>query len=523
MRPHSVPLETPESHLPVGEEESLKQHECIHDYPEIQNLVAQSLAATAGTLQHEDLVQGRQFQAKAPAPLRVVVSSLDLTTSGQYCASAGSTAPDFGGSRLTCTADDVLTAAKRSMLLDDIVPEAIRRLSARLKVVPMTSNLMVSSGACSGFTKPASHSSSGVPNADFVLYLASGPMSSGGVIAWAGACQMNSAGRSIVGRASFNPRWLKPGQNMESFYDTLVHELLHALGFSPTFFGKFASKVYRRGKTVTVLKNMPTLLSFARQRFNCPTLDGVEVEDEFTSGTGSHLERRLFYQDVMTGAGGESVSDVVLAVLGDLGVGYYPNYATADPVEFGKNAGCSFITEKCNTVAGGKNKQFCFTPNAVGCTHNRKAIGKCGVASTSTALPSYFQYFADTRTGGSWNFLDKCPLMQPYSNRICVDTAYAPTASETSYGFTYGANSRCVATSTNFIKAGYSGTSQAFRCLRIRCPRGSRVQVSTATSGWINCPTTGAAGRITVPGYSGYVDCPAARDICDSGTYYSGY
>jgi leishmanolysin len=516
-----IPVSCPGARERSDRCDRVRQHECMHDYPEIQNLIAKDLAATAGTLQHEDQVAGRKFEAKALGPLRIHVSTFDLYQLDQYCLEAGDVVPDFGGNMLTCTSKDVLTPLKRSKLVTEILPVAIERLSTRLKVERMTSNLIVNNRACSHFTKPPFHSTSGVPDADFVLYLAAGPMSTGSVIAWAGSCQLNSAGRSIVGRMGFNPQWLDGDADRESLIDTVVHEMLHALGFSPTFYKDFVETTYRRGKQVSVLRNMPTVTSFAAMRFKCPSMDGVELEDELTSGIGSHLERRLFDQDIMSGAGGGSISNIVLAVLGDLNVGYYPDYSHADKVGFGEYGGCSFMHEKCDTDSGGKNTFFCFDRNHVGCTFDRKAIGKCRVTRFDSPLPEYFQYFDDPYLGGRLNFMDRCPVIESYENRVCDDASYEARWNEVLYGYTFARDSRCVATSPEFLKTGYSGQSMGFRCLRVRCPGGTRAQVSTASSDWVDCPLDGSAGRVTIPGYNGYVDCPAAAELCDAGTYYA--
>jgi hypothetical protein len=105
--------------------------------------------------------EGRHFVARAPESIRFVISTQDLELSSQYCTAVGDTRPDFQGATLTCAASDVLTAAKKDLLLNQVLPVALERLAARIKVARLTSNLMVGSRGCSGFTVPAAHKSTG--------------------------------------------------------------------------------------------------------------------------------------------------------------------------------------------------------------------------------------------------------------------------------------------------------------------------------------------------------------------------
>jgi hypothetical protein len=100
-----------------------------------------------------------------------------------------------------------------------------------------------------------------------------------------------------------------------------------------------------------------------------------------------------------------------------------------------------------------------------------------------------------------------------YSNRICTDASHVATTSEATYGLTFGAKSRCFDT-TGLIKSGYTGTTSKQSCLNVRCVNGVRLQVQVVASVWTNCPTSGAAGTISVTGYSGTVACPAASTFC---------
>ena len=62
----------------------------------------------------------------------------------------------------------------------------------------------------------------------------------------------------------------------------------------------FSDQAFIRGKKRQVLKT-PKILETARNYFNCPTIDGVEIENEGGSGSaGAHWERAILHNEQMT-------------------------------------------------------------------------------------------------------------------------------------------------------------------------------------------------------------------------------
>ena len=65
------------------------------------------------------------------------------------------------------------------------------------------------------------------------------------------------------------------------------------------------SNVYARGVTLRgaarqVIKS-PKVLETARKYFNCPSINGVEIENEGGSGSaGAHWERAILHNEQMT-------------------------------------------------------------------------------------------------------------------------------------------------------------------------------------------------------------------------------
>jgi hypothetical protein len=154
------------------------KHDCIHEHlPQLasqrtpQRYVAAEKAATAagsGTAQ----------------ALRIHVSAQSLSSDpGRACFAAGESYSAFeGGSEYTCTSADVITAAKRAMLLEQLMPLATSAFSRLLRVQRLHGPLVLRNARCGyggGVPVPEAHHTVGV-DADFVVYLTARPIDVGG-------------------------------------------------------------------------------------------------------------------------------------------------------------------------------------------------------------------------------------------------------------------------------------------------------------------------------------------------------
>ena len=96
--------------------------------------------------------------------------------------------------------------------------------------------------------------------------------------------------------------------------------------------------------------NSAKVLEIARKYYNCPDLDGVELEEFGGEGTaGSHWEARILLGDLMNGFAYTEemvISEFTLALLEDTGY-YKANYYTGGLMRFGKNRGCDFVKKQC--------------------------------------------------------------------------------------------------------------------------------------------------------------------------------
>eukprot|EP00758_Cryptobia_borreli_P015914 Tbor_TRINITY_DN6064_c1_g2::TRINITY_DN6064_c1_g2_i4::g.10472::m.10472 len=117
----------------------------------------------------------RDFHATAVGNIRFAVSSLDLDDPSKYCTKVGSAVPDFQSFKNgpPCKAEDILTDDKKYVLLKVLLPSAMKMLSDALKVNRVVGNLRAY--GCGPYTVPPAHSTTGVPDADFIIYVSAVP------------------------------------------------------------------------------------------------------------------------------------------------------------------------------------------------------------------------------------------------------------------------------------------------------------------------------------------------------------
>ncbi|RNE96875.1 leishmanolysin, partial [Trypanosoma rangeli] len=113
------------------------------------------------------------------APLRFKVFSEDMNNALKYCTAAGEFRSDMKVGLLLCRQQDVLTAEKKFIILNWMLPNAIKLHMDRLHVQPEKRPVVVplfpAGDACRNFEIPSSHHTTGVFGADMVLYAAAAP------------------------------------------------------------------------------------------------------------------------------------------------------------------------------------------------------------------------------------------------------------------------------------------------------------------------------------------------------------
>ena len=448
-----------------------------------------------------------------------------------------------------------------------------------------------------GFGNPSTIAagSGGYQNKDMILYVTAKASANcnggyeGNTLAYAGACAYDQYDRPIAGYINFCPQHV---DETASEYDnqlvTAVHEIVHALGFSSSRYAYFWDTLSGQPRTVraaanafyvsgkpnlgsidtfpdasgyqifkpadTTLKQYtergnnvwkirtPAALGFARERFGCTTLNGVELESQGGSGTaGSHWDARVYAYDMMAPAiSAHCVFDkLTLGYLFDTGW-YWPDYTKASTSLWGKGQGCAFAMDKCLTpVAGGPpTSQFgewcTAAPNTrFGCDFMRTGKANCNTATYNGDLPVSFRYFTlNSRMGGIDSHSDYCPYMAAYSNRICAHGVNQPAASTNWYGDYYGSldgyQSRCFESTLypdGYVASGFTANAGCYiqKCeasqmkLWVACTGGSPSGCPVAGGAWVVCPTVG--GPIAPPatlGFhsSGRIVCPSFQSAC---------
>jgi len=305
-------------------------------------------------------------------------------------------------------------------------------------------------------------------------------------------------------------------RSISSLSSTIKHELLHALGFSSSLFAYYRDKRghpltprlddgkpainhkrqvrqwsdrtikevkrswrVRRGtlEKSTHLVVTPKVVQEVRAHFDCPTLEGAELEDQGGDGTAlTHWEKRIFQNEAMTGTvhtAKPSYTRLTFALMEDTGW-YVPDYGMAHEINWGKRAGCDFATKSCMELMEKAAIEETTTPfcnslmkNAekTYCTSDGIAIGSCNLILYEKDLPDIYQNFdaiqnvsrRDIRkVGSAVSLADYCPYVQEFTWRgggltktgeargtRCENEDNAPEESMNFAIETYGRNSKC--------------------------------------------------------------------------------
>ncbi|KAK7199295.1 major surface protease gp63 [Novymonas esmeraldas] len=500
----------------VSEPEEVRKHHRSFD-----GLQARTVSTRVGRGSRVADTAGQPPEVTAPSdwtPIRIAVFTDDIADSSRYCTEAGQRRPDFDGDTVTCEPDDVLTDTKKQTLLEFLIPSAVRLHEERLSVQRERGNIVVDQlidqdRECRDFSVPASHRSEGVANADFVLYVAAGP-TVGTTVAWAFTCQYFDNVRPSVGVVNVSPKHIT---NEQQAMRVIAHEILHALGFSFQIFEARGMVDYvssLRGKSNVPVIRSPLVAAQARAHFGCYRRTFLELEDMGGESTElSHWKRRSMKDDLMAGTTGAGIySAITIAAMEDLGF-YKGNYAMAEPMMYGRNAGCGLVTDEC--VVNGTSKfpeMFCGSVDdtKLVCASDRLTVGYCYVAHHPSPLPPQFRYFSDATLGGADAKMDYCPFVQQFSNTKCS------TDGKFLSGSVYGARSRCFDAPAAFTESGQFSTQYGL-CAKVHCSSRSTysVKVKGATR-HTRCPpgTTLTLSSLSPAFSDGYITCPPYDSVC---------
>ncbi|XP_047324827.1 leishmanolysin-like [Impatiens glandulifera] len=433
--------------------------------------------------------------------------------------------PVFGDCFYNCTSEDISGEDKRHRLRMALGQTADWFKKA-LAVEPVKGNLRLSGySACGqdgGVQLPREYVDDGVPDADLVLLVTTRP-TTGNTLAWAVACERDQWGRAVAGHVNVAPRHLT-AEAETLLSATLIHEVMHVLGFDPHAFAHFRDERKRRRSRVTEQVTdeklgrmvtrvvLPRVVMHSRHHYGAfsDNFTGLELEDGGGRGTsGSHWEKRLLMNEIMTGSVDTRsvVSKMTLALLEDSGW-YQANYSMADRLDWGRNQGTEFVSSPCNLWKGAYH---CNSTQVSGCTYNREAEGYCPIVTYNGDLPQWARYFSQANKGGQSSLADYCTYYVAYSDGSCTDTNSARSP-DRMLGEVRGSKSRCMASSlvrTGFVRG---STTQGNGCYQHRCLNNS---LEVAVDGiWKVCPEAG--GPIQFPGFNGQLVCPLFHELCST-------
>ena len=225
--------------------------------------------------------------------------------------------------------------------------------------------------------------------------------------------------RPILGCVDLNPELDFELKNSIKFLSMLLlHEISHILAFNDQLFPLFMN-IKNPIKTLLInginrtLLQTPKVLEYARGHFGCPSLTGVELENQGGSGSsGSHWEARIMLGDYMISTDYPElvVSDITLAVFEDSGW-YNVNYYTGGLFKTGKGEGCNFLQIPCINSSRISNfpLDFCHDSEDAFCSPGMIDRGQCTIFSYSNNIKKEYQYFGSKKIGG-FEPADYCPV-----------------------------------------------------------------------------------------------------------------
>ncbi|VDL83343.1 unnamed protein product [Nippostrongylus brasiliensis] len=269
---------------------------------------------------------------------------------------------------------------------------------------------------------------------------------------------------------------------MSQWLATVKHELTHAFVFSQSHFARFpgagnvtqkkpipivpgvVEKFTRKGWRVssgTIDRDVymivtPKVRAEVRKYFNCPDLEGAELEDQLGPGTqGVHWEKRVLENEAMSGVATQvyAMSRITLALFEDSGW-YEADYSKAENMTWGKGLGCKFAKESCLSwmTGGSGHYPFCVQQGHMTCNANRKSKVLCNFIEYKQ-LPTNYDYNVKglyynrkgkkLHGGGNEEAADFCPYYRVFGEMVKEDKDTRCTYSGNLYYNNYSMETMC--------------------------------------------------------------------------------
>lgn len=437
----------------------------------------------------------------------------------------------------------------------------------------------------------------GVADTDFILYVSAddnrcpGGFGNAQILAFATSCQLEAElDRPVAGNVHFCPNAFAR-RSTEFIFEVTKHELLHALGFSASLFPFWRDPsgqprtMRTAGGQPPIVNNMfqagpstiqevvytdwqtrtptprnhsvthmvtPRVVAEAREHYGCPSLQGVELENQGGGGTAiNHWEKRIFGSEAMTGqfTFNPGFSRMTFALLEDTGW-YNVNYSLADPLVWGRNAGCRFALGSClewiqtQNTAGQTIAPFCNylltnTPSVadpiLGCTFDRESISRCNLIqlpASQLPLNEDFLYFNSgpnfasdiaSSVGSNVVLTDFCPFHDETTingrGGTCGNLGNAPPADTSTISNgrleVYAPGSRCVEHGRRWT-VNDQPVTYGSGCYQFECSSSGVVVIVSGQR--FSCACEGQEFVLDIINngnrFQGSIVCPSCAQIC---------
>lgn len=380
--------------------------------------------------------------------------------------------------------------AKRTYIEKTIFPDLDEKFKKSIKVKGPKNIPAFSNTGCDGdFTTPSSYGS-GDTEADLIIFVkvenTEETLGQAGILAYAGPCVLSGDDqRPIVGMVVINEEIINVDiADMNNFEETIFHELLHIFAFVPPLYEFFPgySQYFKdvpistgAGSSTVIAVSTPKVVAWAKNHFNCDSVDHVLFENEGGSGSaGSHWEKSIFGNELMTSNtdGYTVMSGLTLAFLEDSGW-YETNNDYEEDLWFGKGNGCDFLHHKANCDS--TYKEYCQTSGEPTCTREYLAKASCR---------------QDV-------YADGCNFVDYHLGHVCTNRY---SFKKTVDGEENGVGSRCFHVDDGSPNVG---------CFKASCEGGNVVVTINGTQH--TCDATGK--KITAGGLE--LTCPDIKDFCN--------
>ncbi|CAD8054509.1 unnamed protein product [Paramecium primaurelia] len=324
-----------------------------------------------------------------------------------------------------------------------------------------------------------------------------------------------TTGRPIFGIMQMNNYYMKEFQGTNAKFEAAVlivlHESIHGLGFTDNLYSnyynsttneKYNFKVYQRVNQQIDLPT-PKLTQLAENHFGCSKLLGGTMEDQKGGGTaGSHFERSIFYNELMTGAmmtGNSLFTEFTFALLEDSGF-YRVTKHVADVQLWGKDKGCDFYKNQCYSNL--QYKEFCTDPynendesddplKHLSCSYTHTGIGVC------------------LNDG-----LVECPYYYVIPDLDCRDADNYDETLFSGTNFHFGFDSMCI--QGGFVSKTRAVYDIGYSCYKYSCDENYRLTIIVDGVEY-DCSVGGSSPSYDTNKYKSGIICPDnPKDLCQS-------